>query len=96
MKVHRQPRTILFFLFLTIIATYGISFRIREINAREREFTNANIISYTVQEGDTLWGIAESTRFGIDTREVVRRIKELNNLDSCTIFPGQVLIIPIK
>lgn len=46
---------------------------------------------YTVQKGDTLWGIAEKT---LGHGEWYFQIKQANNMTSDTIYPGQVLIIP--
>lgn len=46
---------------------------------------------YTVQKGDTLWGIAEKT---LGRGEWYFQIKQANNMTSDMIYPGQVLIIP--
>ena len=49
--------------------------------------------SYRVKPGDTLWSIAERT-FAGDPREGVWELRERNGLDSTTIAPGQVLVVP--
>jgi nucleoid-associated protein YgaU len=49
--------------------------------------------SYRVKPGDTLWSIAERT-FAGDPREGVWELRERNGLDSTTITPGQVLVVP--
>ena len=49
--------------------------------------------SYRVKPGDTLWSIA-TQRFGGDPREGVWKLRERNALDSATIVPGQVLVVP--
>ena len=49
--------------------------------------------SYRVKPGDTLWSIAERTYAG-DPREGVWELRERNGLDSTTITPGQVLVVP--
>lgn len=49
-----------------------------------------------VQPGDTLWSIARAQVPNEDPRDVVGSIKELNELISADIFPGQVLTLQIK
>jgi len=53
---------------------------------------------YVVQEGDTLYGIAESLKPpGVELMDFVEEIARLNNLgdpDSAVLHPGQTLIIP--
>ncbi|MBX6394681.1 MAG: LysM peptidoglycan-binding domain-containing protein [Alicyclobacillaceae bacterium] len=48
-----------------------------------------------VQEGDTLWGIAE--RFAgpdVDRRQWIFQVRRMNHLEDATIYPGMVLRIP--
>ena len=49
--------------------------------------------AYRVKPGDTLWSIAERT-FPGDPREGVWELRERNGLESTTIVPGQVLVLP--
>jgi LysM repeat protein len=52
-------------------------------------------VEYRVGSGDTLWGIAASvTQPGGDTRTTVQAIREINDLESTTIRPGQVIDVP--
>lgn len=48
---------------------------------------------YRVQPGDTLWSIAVQS-FPGDPRESVWELRQRNDLDSATIVPGQVLLLP--
>ncbi|WP_170990966.1 LysM peptidoglycan-binding domain-containing protein [Herbidospora galbida] len=48
----------------------------------------------TVQEGDTLWGIAISAGDGGDPGAVVREIMDLNGLSDPLIRPGTTLYLP--
>lgn len=49
--------------------------------------------AYRVKPGDTLWSIASKT-FAGDPREGVWKLRERNGLESATIAPGQVLVLP--
>ena len=54
------------------------------------------IAEYEVRAGDNLWNIAgQHTSEGSDVRNTIEAIKRLNQLDSSTIHPGQVLEIPL-
>ncbi len=52
-------------------------------------------ITYVVQQGDTVWSIAADNNIYKDIREMVYKIRKINNND-CLIFPGQELLIPSK
>lgn len=48
----------------------------------------------TVSAGDTLWSIAcEYKKSGQDVREYLYNVRELNELNDCIIYPGQVIKI---
>jgi Tfp pilus assembly protein FimV len=48
----------------------------------------------TVQQGDTLWGIAERARPGGEPANVIAEIVDLNALASVQLQPGQQLRVP--
>lgn len=51
----------------------------------------------TVADGETLWDIAgRHTEEREDVREVIFRIAQANKLKSKTIYPGQVLKVPLR
>ncbi|GAB3212508.1 LysM peptidoglycan-binding domain-containing protein [Marinactinospora thermotolerans] len=47
-----------------------------------------------VEEGDTLWEIAERVRPGDDPRRTVHELVELNGLANSALEPGQELLVP--
>ena len=60
------------------------------------ELVYETTIPISVQENDTLWEIALEVNNGsYDNRLLVDKIKEMNNLDSAVIKPGQKLIVPL-
>jgi len=53
-------------------------------------------IQVEIEEGDTLWNIAERTLPPrTDIRDYIRRIRKTNGLESCNIRVGQKLLIPV-
>lgn len=49
----------------------------------------------TIDQGDSLWGIAESIAPDGDPRVVIDEIIRLNGLDGAVVEPGQCLALPI-
>ena len=50
--------------------------------------TSSSKLTYTVQKGDTLYGIAQTYNTSVD------EIKKLNNLTTNNLSIGQILILP--
>lgn len=48
-----------------------------------------------VVPGDTIWSLANKYSKNKDIRRLVYNIKILNNLDESTIYPGDIILIPI-
>jgi len=48
----------------------------------------------TVRPGETLWAIAEREAPGVDPRETVAAILDLNALESSAVQAGSVLLLP--
>jgi LysM repeat protein len=47
-----------------------------------------------VQPGDTLWSVASKAMPGLDPREAVDHLRDLNGLDTAVVVPGQALKVP--
>ena len=77
------------------ITLLGIGYRVGYNKAREDEWNNnKQVISYIVDNGDTLWGIAEQHKpQWLDTRDYIRDVKSLNNLDSSSLSTGDKILI---
>ncbi|MQA93702.1 MAG: LysM peptidoglycan-binding domain-containing protein [Streptosporangiales bacterium] len=58
--------------------------------------TAAGAESTYVQNGDTLWAVAERTRPEVDPRVTVARIRDLNGLEGTLVQPGQRLVLPAR
>jgi LysM repeat protein len=48
----------------------------------------------TVRPGDTLWAIAQREAPGVDPRETIAAIMDVNALDSSAVRVGSVLLVP--
>lgn len=76
---------------LTIILVFSFSSKDASCNS------DTKYIKITVYPGDTLWKIAaQNNASKIDIRKLIYEIREINNLESANIFPGQELVVPVK
>lgn len=74
----------------------AIGYRMNEVQATRNRLNEAEVKEYLVQSGDNLWNIAEQTGFEqMDVRDIIERIKELNNMQSVDIYPGDLIKIPV-
>lgn len=96
-----NPKRFYRFLVVFGIIIVLITFSLLNIFTREEvfgasELTTVDTFTVTVHRGDSIWSIAEpyAKEMKIDTRELVRQIYDLNNLDYMTVHPGQTLKIP--
>lgn len=58
------------------------------------EGVSSSFETITVMPGDTLWSIAEDIAPGIDPREVIDSLQQLNLLDGGMLMVGEELAIP--
>lgn len=86
MRIANKNRfiTVIMILSIVLISIFNLSFAKVKV---ETEY-------YVVSAGDTLWSIAcEYKKDGQDVREYIYELRKLNNLENCTIYPGQELKI---
>ncbi|WP_409253835.1 LysM peptidoglycan-binding domain-containing protein [Bacillus sp. SCS-153A] len=60
--------------------------------------TGESYQTVTVQEGDSLWTIADelSEEHNMSTQELVKWVSKKNNLSTDIIKPGETLVIPME
>jgi len=80
---------------LLILIVITITSFINNFNTKEEVYTRHHI--YTVVPNDTLWDIAKNFNYyNEDVRQIIHEIKTSNNLKDDPIYPGQVIIIPVR
>ena len=52
-------------------------------------------VTYTVQQGDTLWQYAQQTSNSISVKRQIERIRRMNDLHTYDLEVGQTLVIPV-
>lgn len=90
-KTHRQFRSYLI-LILVFLSSFGWFFW-----DWQRANDRVEALSFqpqVVQTGDTLWSLAENAGLKIDTRTLVLKMMDYNNLTDPTIRTGQVIYTP--
>lgn len=52
-------------------------------------------ITYTVQQGDTLWQYAQQTSQSISVERQIERIRRMNDLHTYDLQVGQTIVVPV-
>lgn len=79
---------------LVLIATI-VGTSVYFITAQRSAMVYYTTTTVVVEDHDTLWGIADDLDAPYDIRKVVKEIRDMNNLESATIYPGDVLRVPV-
>jgi hypothetical protein len=86
----RRRNTFLFILLLLCLVALQMKPTVLEAH------TPTQYIAVIVEDGDSLWGIAQRfTNNQLDIRQYINLIQEHNQMDTANIYPGEVLKIPL-
>lgn len=91
----RNTVTILAALFLLLIGIFAVSTKTANADA----ITNTRFKYYTsitVEEGDTLWSIAEEykTEEYASIKAYIKEVKQINHISGTEIYSGSALVVP--
>ena len=88
----RRQRSAFFMVLIVLFVMMAHSAFSKSDNIRDEY----DVVSVTVQPGDTLWSIASEYKpKGEDLRKFVYEIAANNGVENCEIVCGQTLFIPI-
>ena len=63
--------------------------------AKSTEDDSIMYSTVVVEEGDTLWSIAKENFPESDPRDIIQDIRDINGIDTHTIYAGMVLHVPV-
>lgn len=64
------------------------------LNAYSKDIPQFDYIKVT--KGDTLWSIASDYAVNKEIRQVIYEISEANNIDNALIYPGDIIMVPLR
>ncbi|MCP3996467.1 MAG: LysM peptidoglycan-binding domain-containing protein [bacterium] len=81
--------------FLVIISTFVVALVLLLASSVMAAGPEPVTVDYRVLPGDSLWTIAEEIAPDADVRGLIAEIRDLNDLESSLILPGQQLLVPV-
>lgn len=89
-------KKIIFLIIFSLIMKHYFMSNISNNNNNTNKKPKPKTVSVTVQQGDTIWSIAENIKKdNQDVRKLVYEIKKENNVINSIIVPGQILNISL-
>ena len=89
-------RFTIFITVLVIVAVLIVNAILGLSDASGLSEEKSEYIELTIEYGDTLWEIADTYMpDGMDLRECVYILCELNSITAGSIYPGQVILVPV-
>ena len=98
-RLTRRGRLIRFVVLLAMAAALAVLGVGRLTGEQVRATTQTSAaplatVQVVVEQGDSLWNIAQRLAPGRDPRDTIHEIRQLNGLRGNLIQPGQVLLVP--
>lgn len=90
-NINRFKRFVFISVFFVSIIVFASSLT---INAYSKDIPQFKYIN--VSEGDTLWSLASTYMEDIEIRKAVYELSKHNNIQNASIYPGDVIAIPLK
>ncbi|WP_326909096.1 cell division suppressor protein YneA [Sedimentibacter sp. MB31-C6] len=82
------------FMFITILLISILAFTfIMTLNAYSKDIPQFDYVN--VKEGDTLWSIASLYTDNREIREIIYEISIVNDIHNASIYPGDIIKIPL-
>ena len=81
--------------FLVIISTFVVALVLLLASSVMAAGPEPATVDYRVMPGDSLWSIAEEIAPDEDTRGVISEIRDINDLETSLLLPGQILVVPV-
>lgn len=83
------------FMFMSILFISILVFAsMTTLNAYSKDIPQFDYIK--VVEGDTLWSIASDYDDNKEIRQVIYEISEANNIQDASIYPGDIIMVPLE
>lgn len=95
LRLTRRGRRLVMLVSVLIFGAAVVAVGKEAVSALRDEPRYSHTMTVQVGAGQSLWSIAEETNPGVDPRQVVEEIADLNGLRSAAdVIPGQHLVVP--